>query len=369
MFRDSRPFGANEHAETLGFPLPSTLAGALRTMYGDENKIDYTKNIEQLLKETIAGPLFTKICTKTNKKELLFPAPADSVAFDRVVGDVRISRLIPQAITDNEGVDLPNNLLPVGLITSNKDKPTKNPPRFWLKEKIIDWLIDDSSNLIEADGIGEKAIPIETRTHIAIDKTTQSAEDGKLFQTACLDFGERLIRENDIQHWENHSYGLLVNSSLEIKNAYRKLGGESRLSYVEKADELWPACDPKLKEALQNTTRFRIQFLTPSIFDGGWRPNWLKKNLTGKIPVLNIEVELKAMALPRWQVVSGWDMQKQKYGQRPIRCMVPAGAVYWFEIKNNVDIDVSTLWMKCISDERKEDGFGLVVPGVWNQKI
>jgi len=367
MFRDSRPFGANEHAETLGFPLPSTLAGALRTMYGDENNFDYVKDVEKLLKETVTGPLFTRTSTKTNNTELLFPAPADSVVFDQVNGTACVSRLTPQVIAASEGVDLPDNLQPVGLKTSNQDKPTKNPPRFWLKDKLVDWLIDDSSDQIEAGDLGERAIPIETRTHIAIDKTTLAAENGKLFQTACLDFGEQYIEEGNQKNWNGFSYGLLATSTLDISKAYRKLGGESRLAYVERDDALWPTCPEKLQSVLTNVKNFRLQFVTPAIFGEGWKPAWLDDNLTGKIPETNIDVILKAIALPRWQAVSGWDMQKQNHGQRPTRRMVPAGAVYWFEIRNNFKTDISKLWMKCITDERKSDGFGLVVPGVWNK--
>jgi len=365
LFRDARQFGANEQAETLAFPLPSTLSGALRTAYGDENKIDFSTQASELLNHSVAGPLLTQIDMGNQATtSVLLPAPADAIVFAEE-GKAIIHRLKPGLIGEGEGTDLPQHLKPVSLVNHSQAKPEKHPPKFWWVDKMVDWLTDETLDLVDASTFGTQGLPVEHRTHIAMDNQLLTAENSKLFQTASLDFGEQRGDDADQTQWR-HRYGLVVNSGIELKNNYRRIGGESRLAYIERDDTLWPVMPSALLSALKNNQCFRIQFVTPAIFKQGWLPDWLNDQLQGVMPGLNQRVQLHALALPRWQAVSGWDMLKKQHGQRPTRRMVPAGSVYWFELLSTESAAFECLWLQCLSDERSQDGFGLVVPGIWN---
>ena len=53
------------------------------------------------------------------------------------------------------------------------------------------------------------------------------------------------------------------------------------------------------------------------------------------------------------------------FSRRPLRRLVPAGSVYWFEIVHKGDRPLSSIWMQSTCrTEFARDGFGLALPGV-----
>ena len=67
----------------------------------------------------------------------------------------------------------------------------------------------------------------------------------------------------------------------------------------------------------------------------------------------------------RWQALSGWDLMARK--PRAVRRLVPAGAVYWFEIVQGDAEAIARLWLAPLADREQDrlDGFGLALPGLW----
>ena len=57
---------------------------------------------------------------------------------------------------------------------------------------------------------------------------------------------------------------------------------------------------------------------------------------------------------------------KKQMGAKPAKRATPAGAVYWFDILEGNKEEIPGLWLKPISDQQSNDGFGLVIPGVWS---
>ncbi|MCI5168652.1 MAG: hypothetical protein D3903_21790, partial [Candidatus Electrothrix sp. GM3_4] len=134
----------------------------------------------------------------------------------------------------------------------------------------------------------------------------------------------------------------------------------------------------------ETSKAIRLILATPALFTQGWQPGWIKETsegLIGSPPCFpEIELQLKAFVTPRWQPVSGWDLvrnsqseEKQEKGgpgcARAVRRMVPAGAVYWFEVKAGYE-QLPELWLKPVSDleQDQDDGYGLVLPGIWHRK-
>jgi len=381
IFRDGKPFGANEEiaiAETIAFPLPSTIAGALRTAWAESqnSQYNYQKHSEKLIKKRVLGPLLTRTNTATQKTEILFPTPSDSLCLNdekETKGGKKIYRLYPDSIQEeNAGTDLPKNLLPVFLDCDSNAKPTKDAPKYWTQKAITSWLIDETQTIDANQQIN--ALPIETRTHVGIDYQTKSNLKSHLFQTSGLDFSQqqKSTQKNDEKQlgWNQYQYGLLNWFQEDMPDIHRTIGGEARLSEIQKKSNLWPECPTELSKEYIQCKSFRLILATPAIFNNGYLPAWLDKDLKGKLG--NIQVQLRAVSISRWQAGTSWDManpkSKQGKGMRTVKRLAPAGSVYWFDIlEDGNGAELTDHWLTSISDEREKDGYGLILPGIWNK--
>lgn len=380
VFRDGKPFRTSDGiADTRSFPLPSTISGALRTAWAENhpNGFDYSKDAEKLTGKRVLGPLLVQT-TPNNRHTPLFPAPADSLCLNsEEQGSSRIYRLFPAPLEhDDEGTDLlQNSLLPVFLDTNNKSKPASNPPAFWTLEAITDWLAKDETRALDASRQGVKNLPVEVRSHVTVKPETQTAKEGHLFQTAGVDFNHQRKRAEKPNTtppsgWQDEHYSLLSWFQEESPNTCRTIGGEARLGHIQACPGLWPECPSELAQALISTRSFRLILATPAIFNKGYLPGFVGDDLRGKLG--NLPVQLRAVATPRWQAGISWDMAdaKSKKGKamRTAKRLVPAGSVYWFDIlENKTGAELLEHWLTSISDERGQDGFGLMLPGVWTK--
>ncbi len=142
------------------------------------------------------------------------------------------------------------------------------------------------------------------------------------------------------------------------------LGGERRLMRWEQHEALkLPAAPGGLFTQIGEQRACQIVLLTPAYFDG-FSPDVVKV-ATGLNPTL------VAAAVPRAQVVSGWDIVAGT--PKPTRRLAPAGSVYFVRFDKNDDTQqiaewAAKLWMTCIGDDAQSccDGFGLVALGVWD---
>lgn len=373
VFRDGKPFGATEEmaiAETIPFPLPSTIAGAIRTAWAEsqESRYDYVNNKEKLIKKRVLGPLLIRTHIEKSTSEVLYPTPADSLCLNEEkdkTGKI-IARLYPDNISEKDaGTDLPDKLLPVFLDSESKAKPAKDAPKYWTQEAIISWLKDETQEIDAKQQIA--ALPIETRTHVGINYQTKSNLKSHLFHTSGLDFSQT---QKEQLGWHEYQYGLLSWFQEEIPETYRTIGGEARLGHIQQQQNLWPSCPPELSKAYINSKSFRVILATPAIFNNGYLPEWLDDELKGKLG--NLQVQLRAVSIARWQAGTSWDMadskSKKGKGMRAIKRLAPAGSVYWFDILNGGQgAELTEHWLTSISDEREKDGYGLILPGIWNK--
>lgn len=374
VFRTGRPFGATGGGETLPFPLPGTLAGALRTAWAEQQpqRPDYPALRETLCAATIAGPLAAAI-TADGRVESLLPRPADALYLGSGE-DMRVWRLQPQEIPPGCGCDLPAGLLPVLLdAAAPKGKPSKGAPAFWRAPVLAEWLAGRLPQGAAATH-GAASLPVDIRTHVALRPDTWASDAGRLFQSAGLDFG---ARHRETGGWQAESYALLARSSLAIEPALRRLGGEGRLAHIAPADA-WPQPPAGLFDAIVGSAaggrppRLRLVLASPALFAGGWRPGWLDGRLEGSPPDCpGLRLRLRAAAVERWQAVSGWDMAAGRGGKggqpRAVRRLVPAGAVYWFDLLEGDAAALAALWLTPLADDPQDrrDGYGLALPGCW----
>jgi len=110
---------------------------------------------------------------------------------------------------------------------------------------------------------------------------------------------------------------------------------------------------------------------TPAVFSrDGWKPAWLNEQLIGSPPGSDVTLQMVGVSIPHWRAVSGWsmaDLPNQPRGPKPVKRMVPACGVYFFDVIEGPAGSLSRLWLEAISDDEQDrrDGFGLAVWGIW----
>jgi len=199
---------------------------------------------------------------------------------------------------------------------------------------------------------------------VAIQPETGTAAEGQIFQTEGIDFDAPKATKGD---WQDGPQ-LLARFDAPLGRALVHMGGERRLAAMKPEEKrVWPASPNAWAKKAIRDGGLSLTLLTPGIFGDGYRPSWLKQNLTGSPPnALSLKLKLIAAAVDRWQPHSGWDLPRQQ--PRPSRKLVPRGATYWFRIQGDAEPDsLNALWLTNISDLEQDrlDGFGLALPIPW----
>ncbi len=330
---DGRPFSTGGRSESLNFPFPTTIAGIVRTRKALTCGEEFS---DELLKIGIQGPLLYK------KDGLLVAPPADAVVFDDN-DKYRCVRLAPVKMPDNSYTNMPDGLMPVGMVEHQKGKPSKKAPKYWHWRVMERWLESDTDCL---DGVelGESGPVEDWRTGVSIDKGTKAAAEGKLFQRKGLDFSD--------------GYTMLIRTDAKLASGYAPMGGERRIVLWKETEAKFPSLSVKLRERVLKDRSCRLVLLTPAYFEDGLLPNGL-----GEV------AEVVAVVNGRYQTVSGWDLKVKR--AKPSRRLVPAGSVYFLKLSGEpeeVEKWLEGVWFENISDgeQNRRDGLGLAAIGVWN---
>lgn len=365
IVRSGRPFDDQTGADSARFPPPSTLAGCLRTAWARQTGKPFGP---ELLNLTVAGPLLIR--TDPDKSlDLLVPKPADALYFGSGT-EARCVRAEPKLFDEGSGSDLPKGLLPVQLTTKEKEKPGKGPA-WWTWNDLLAFREGQTLTHNQLSDNGWSPELGDRRTHVAIDRDTQSAKSGQLFQTEGLD----LDPTNPFLKSEPcHTLRFLMRFAEPLTSGLVHLGGERRLAELRpEAEAVWPQIPENWFEQIIQAGGLSLTLLTPAVFSAGYRPGWLDDKLEGSPPPTpgmssspDVRLHLMAVAVDRWQPHSGWDLQHWK--PRATRKLVAAGATYWFTIigKPNAD-DLAKLWLAslCDGEQDRRNGFGLALPAAW----
>jgi CRISPR-associated protein Cmr3 len=369
--RSGRPFDDQAGPDTARFPPPSTVAGCVRTAWARETGTPFGLD---LMKIAVAGPLLARPDGRDGLC-LYVPKPADALYFGS--GDqAECVRAIPANFDPGCGADLPDGLLPVQLTEKRDDKQGPGP-LWWAWSDLLDFRRDQrlSHARLTKGGwsppTGERS---DRRTHVTIDRTTQAAESGQLFQTEGLDFSP----PGGIEADPDSGLRLLVRCAQPLSSALAHLGGERRMAAVcPQSETHWPSPPDDWFDLIGEAGGLTLTLLTPGLFGGGYRPGWLKEQLEGSPPEApGVRLRLRAAALGRWQPHSGWSLAPQPQHQskpqaqqpRAGRKLVPAGATYWLQIVGQpAREDLVRLWLAPLCDYPQDrlDGFGLALPAAW----
>ena len=378
IFRDGRPIGGDAPIETLPFPLPSTLAGAVRgrlatdPVTGQFTLRDDDSAIAELLKIPVRGPLLAELKPAGEHAAWLFPAPRDALVRGSD-GDLSIARLLPGILQPGEQLDAlaEHGLHPLFPDTAlGRAKPPTDPIAFWTRSAFESWLMGHRPQVRTADDLGIRAFPRESRMHVSMRPGERVAKDGALFETVGLRFAHAPCPQHRLRRARHFALafatpgGVVAGRSMQLQPGIAPIGGERRLARWSKSPP-WPTPPSDLLQSILTTARARLILLTPAIFSKGALPGWSGQPWPTQ-PDLRVTVE--AAAVPPAEVVSGWDLKARK--PKPTRRMAPAGSVYfvrldgpeaarraWFE----------STWLHNIADTPQDrlDGFGLAAIGTW----
>ena len=356
LVRDARPFSARASAaRSMPFPLPSVVAGALRTRVGfalrEPESRAFALTPAGARQIGVGGPLLCRV-RQGGSVEPLFAAPQDAVLFSGAqhTGWSTFA-LAPSTSSSGDLSSLPQGLRPVEATRPMPvDKPARDAPAYWGADALRQWLAAPGAVRQLAPEQSAPPLPRERRVHVAIDPLTGTAKDGALFETDGL----RFVHQVSHRAWSGSDhYRILVRCEHGgLNEGHQSVGGERRLSVIEPV-ELGASLGLPLPQV--EGRRARVLLLTPGCFDAGAVP----PSLQGATVV--------AAAVGRPTVVSGWDLAAR--GPKPTRRLAPAGSVYWVEIPKHLDASewVSRVHLHEVSDAEQDrnDGFGLAAVGAW----
>ncbi len=391
VFRSGRPFGqADAHGGGVGydFPLPATVAGALRGAWVDALEHRLTANDQAMLDLEVHGALRARRAHsargETGPIQLFAPRPADAeyVALDRR-GGWDLQALVPASAAMGGGCDLPNQLTPV--MSDSLAQPVDGPTD-WSLNALAQWLACDLGQLPGAQALG--ALPQAKRTHVAVDAGTLTSIESALFQSAGLDF-DGAAAEEGLVAWLRSRRRELDTSALDDRHV--RLGADGRCAALQalgpQALSAPVECPAPLADALdklQAGDRFRLLLLTPACYlRNGWYPDGLKAG-TAQVPIEGCltslqpprelgckpwRLRLVAAALGPWQALAASKLRQPGgalgFTRRPLRRLAPAGTVYWLEILECGCTPLSQAWMRSTCrTEYARDGLGLALPGL-----
>jgi CRISPR-associated protein Cmr3 len=379
IVRDGRPFGPDPgvRAAPLPFPLPATTTGAVRHKAGLRadgifDKRDTTM-IAAIKQHAIHGPLLVRLDAHADDQivEWFAPAPADALSLetDARDGTIRIRQLVPLVLPASAAMNLPSDLLPVGQPQRLPNKPLDGAPRFWRWERFEQWLrvpIEIAQATYAPQDIGLRELAVDWRVHVSIQPGQQTAVEGALFQTGGLVFTWRDQAAEQAGKLVTERLALAVTSDGDFAHfvgGVAPIGGERRLAAWRRTNTSLPACPVDLPNQIAAAGACRVVLLTPAMFTDGALPQALLAASAGVTP------QLIAAVVPRAQVISGWDLERDT--PKPTRRLAPAGAVYFIRFAEHDDPAAITTWvrdrwMTCVSDDVQDcrDGFGLAAFGV-----
>ncbi len=363
FLRGNRLFGeAGSYGESMVPPWPSAAAGAIRSAILVRDGVDLAAFARgEAVHDTLGSrdePGDFRITDfqlawhgpdGEGAIERLYPLPADLVAVRDEMRGISLHPLSPTRMAAGIDSSSATDLLPV-MAQAKRTKPVAG---LWLTESGMQaWLEgtlpDASRNLIESSRLW---LPDE-RVGIGMDGAARRADDGKLFsvQAVALKPGVGFVATVE---GDGLADGTVV-----------RLGGDGRGAVVRGTQVGETGADP---ETLSRAGRCRIVLRTPGIFGSGWRLPGMAED--GCFELMGVRGRVVAAAVPRAEVVSGWDLARwrPKSAQRA----APAGSVYWIEDLKATQEQLGKLadhglWpAEGYDAQRRAEGFNRFEWGAW----
>lgn len=359
MFRDGKPFsGGDDHYARGAFPpSPATFYGALRSKILSEKYPQYESfkdgNIPEGVKKEIGTPSEHGSLTLNNfllarridgAIHPIFPVPEDVV---KIKGndEKNVFLLKPEESLNNKIIcNFPfASLTPLWLKT---ESPIEEVNGFLSLQAMSAYLCGNvPDEIMKSEHLYKK----DERVGIKKDRTRKAAATGALYSVEYFRFAKDIGFAVELGGAEKFPpEGLL------------RLGGDHRSAFYQESSFILPDKE-KVKNKIKDTGQFKIVFLTPAIFEKGWMPDWIDAG-SGIGTLNNITLKLISAALGKPVHIGGFDLVKK--APKDMKKAVSAGSVFYFQLKNgSIDEVFDTFWLKSISTEKQNEGFGITIIG------
>ena len=394
IFRTGRPFGAAGEVsgeDVYGFPMPGTLAGALRAAWVDATGEDPLSDWADQRLLQLRGPL--RCVVKNQQATVYVAAPGDAqVTAPGLARGRRAAQLLRAAPEwmPGCGSDLPYGLLPTcAPDDAGLGEPTEPASGHWTLHQAALWL-SDQAPFSQAAGkhphFQRDDLHLDRRVHAVNDAASLRSPDQGLHTSAGIEFLARAGAEDQ---------GLLMlvdgrapESCSILAGRRGRVGADGRTAlYVPMAsasiNDL--ACPPALLQSIgraQVGTVLRLWLVTPACYlRNGWYPDGLRPvpHESGPGEVLRGALvglpgwtfELVAAVVPRFITHAGAAMRRPDgqpgFERRALRRLAPAGSIYWLKViaKAADAVALHTRWLQptCYA-EYGRDGHGLALIGM-----
>lgn len=359
MFRDGKPFsGGDDHYARGTFPpSPSTFYGALRSKILSEKYPQYESfkdgNVPEDVKKEIGTPSEQGSLTLNNfliamrtdgAIHPIFPVPKDVVKI-KGSDEKNLFLLKPEESLNNKiSCNFPfASLAPLWLKT---ESPIEEVNGFLSLQAMSTYLCGNvPDEIVKSECLYKK----DERVGIKKVRVRKAAATGALYSVEYFRF------EKDV--------GFAVELSGVEKfppEGLLRLGGDHRSAFYQESSFILPDKE-KVKNKIKDTGKFKIVFLTPAIFYKGWMPHWIDAE-SGIGTLNNITLKLISAALGKSVHIGGFDLVKKT--PKDMKKAVSVGSVLYFQLeKGSIDEIFDVFWLKSISTEKQNEGFGITIIG------
>ena len=356
LFGDPGSFG-----ESLVPPWPSAAAGAVRSWMlaadGVAPAAFARGEVQHPSLGTPAAPGDFRMTafhvarqSESGALELLLEPPADLILSRDDNAALRLCALAPQPLPVALAASAPLPWLPI-LGEAQRRKPVAG---YWLTQKAFaDYLqgrLPAAQDLVSSGELWK----VDARIGIGLDPLQRRADDGKLFSTQAVAFRPEIGFLVGIDNAQPPAAGTL------------RLGGDGRAAAVRTI-----AFDPPTPDLSEIAAagRCRLVLTSPAIFADGWCLPGVGAD--GRFSLGDVRGRLISAAVPRAQIVSGWDLASSK--PKPAQRAAPSGSVYWLDqLEATPDalgkLAADGLWAdSCEYPQRRAEGFNRFTFAVWSE--
>jgi CRISPR-associated protein Cmr3 len=375
FLRGNKLFGdPGSYGESLVPPWPSVAAGAIRSALLAHKGVDLSQFARGEVSDpelgTLASPGPFRVTGfqlarrfADGQVEPLYAPPADLVIRRHDDGTVECVPMQPQSLPD--GIQS-SAATPLHAVLPERER-TKPESGYWLTHDgwhayLQGSEIDPRAMLVKTNDLWR----LDTRVGVGLDRTKRSAAEGQLFTVQAVVMRKR-------HHDKAHDYDIGFLAQIEGATLPQELmlrfGGDGRAARATVISA--NVGTPDVVNQILQSHRCRLILTSPGIFSGGWLPTGCVPHDDGSISfdLHGVRGRLVCAAVPRAEVVSGWDLAK--WQPKPAKRAAPTGSVYWLDDLDATPEELQTLverglWSEpCEDAARHAEGFNRAIFAAW----
>lgn len=362
FLRGNKLFGSpGSFGESLVPPWPSTAAGALRSLMLVQDGVPLAEfaaghvrhpalGTPQALGPFAISGFDVARCLPDGQIETLHALPADLVA-STPSDDAPPALRFLQPVVPTDGL-LSSAPLPLWPVLA-QDERSKATGGLWLDQR--GWAAYLAGRLPQADSLVRSSAlwQLDARVGVGLDAGTRRAADGQLFTVQAVAFRPGVGFLASVQGVQAIQPGML------------RLGGDGRAAAMQPVPHQPVRAD---LEAIVRARRCRVVLSTPGLFASGWQLPGV--DASGQVRWAELSARLVCAAVPRSEVVSGWDLARRE--PKPAQRIAPAGSVYWLDELDTTPqalckLAEQGLWMGDAQNnaQRQAEGFNRFCLAAW----